>query len=458
MRLLQMAVPPEKHETVVELLEDRGVDYAITDETSERNTAMIVSVPLATGEVEEFLDSLRKIGIERGGYAIITDVEAILADGEVETETDEQKSMESPLELFTSNRISREELQDEVTEMAAMTPSYVFFTVVSAIVACAGLLTNSAAVVVGSMVIAPLLGPAVGASVGSIVNDEELFRTSVLAQCLGLVLAVLSATVFAYFVKLTIMPTVDLKTLDEVISRVNPGALSLIVALGSGAAGAFSVSAGASAPLVGVMIAAALIPPAAAVGLSIAYWSPVILVSVAVLLLVNVLSINFASLGVLWMRGYRPTHWSEQQIAKRTTLKRLGTLFVGLLVVSGFLVTTSINLNQNAQFKETVDDIAAESDARVLAVNISYEIRPFARHPTSVTVRAETDSDRTADRLRWQIKNRTGTDVSVVVIQESLQTSTPNNTSTQSFRANGSKEVTNRLVPGKRPSIATGRY
>lgn len=434
MRLVQMAVPPGKHDAVMELLEDRELNYAIADETSEHGAETIVSVPLETGEVEGFLNSLREIGIERGGYAIITDVEAILAEDANGTKTT-QPETKTTLKLFRSDRISREELQDTVSEMAAITPSYVVFTVISAIVACAGMLTNSAAVIVGSMVIAPLLGPAVGASVGSIVNDDELFRTSVLAQGLGLVLAVASATIFAYFVKFTIMPTVDLQTLDEVVSRINPGALSLVVALGSGAVGAFSVSSGASAPLVGVMIAAALIPPAAAVGLSIAYWSPVVLISVAVLLIVNVLSINFASLGVLWLRGYRPTHWSEQESAKRTTLKRLGTLFIGLLVVSGFLVTTSINLNHNAQFEENVDEVTTESDARILSVNISYDIQPFTRTPTAVIVHAETGSDRLADQLRHQIKNRTDTDVSVTVVRETLETSTPNNTTRQTTPA-----------------------
>ncbi|RRJ33693.1 TIGR00341 family protein [Halocatena pleomorpha] len=423
MRLVQMAVPPAKHDAVVELLEERELNYAIADETSDLNAETIVSVPIETAEVEGLLDSLREIGIEEEGYAIITDVEAILGSPEKGTERTTRPDSTPLLKPFTSNRISREELQDTVTEMAILTPSYVFFTIVSSIVACVGLLTNSAAVIVGSMVIAPLLGPAVGASVGSIVNDEQLFRTSILAQGLGLVLAVGSATLFAYLIKFTIMPTVDLHTIDEVVSRTNPSALSLIVALGSGAVGAFSVSSGASAPLVGVMIAAALIPPAAAVGLSMAYWSPVVLISVTVLLLVNILSINFASLGVLWMRGYRPPHWFEQETAKRTTMKRIGTLLIGLLIVSAFLITTSINISQNSRFEEEVETITAESDVRTLSVNISYKLRPFTRTPTAVTVHAETNSDQFADRLRYRIENRTGTDVSVTVVQERLQTS-----------------------------------
>ena len=170
--------------------------------------------------------------------------------------------------------------------MAEITPNYVVFTVISAIVAAAGLLADSAAVVVGSMVIAPLLGPAVGASVGSIVNDDDLFRTGAKAQVLGL--AVLSVTVFAFFAKFTFLLNIGIRSLAEVASRVNPGALSLVVALGSGAAGALSLTAGVSAPLVGVMIAAALIPPAAAVGLGVAYGDAVLVVSSSVLVLVNV--------------------------------------------------------------------------------------------------------------------------------------------------------------------------
>jgi uncharacterized hydrophobic protein (TIGR00271 family) len=318
--------------------------------------------------------------------------------------------------------------------MAALTPNYIFFTVVSSIVAAAGLLTDSAAVVVGSMVIAPLLGPAVGASVGSIINDNELFRESVKAQFVGLILAIISGAIFAYLMKFTIMPSVDLQALGEVASRVNPGALALVVALGSGSAGAFSLSTGESAPLVGVMIAAALIPPAAAIGLGIAYWNPILIISVAVLVLVNVLSINFASLGILWIRGYRPSHWFEQEVAKKTTIKRLGILIVGILVLSSFLVITTIDLQRNARFEMTVEDIATESNAQILSLDISYETQLFSRQPEVVTVHAVTETEQAADQLRQRIKEKTGLDVSVVVIRETAETSSRRSNARRSDR------------------------
>ncbi|WP_266080703.1 DUF389 domain-containing protein [Haladaptatus caseinilyticus] len=153
---------------------------------------------------------------------------------------------------------------------------------------------------------------------GVFVNDNELFREGVKAQFLGLVIAITSATVFAVVAKLTLFPNIDIRALGEVAARVNPGALSLVVALGSGAAGAISLTAGASAPLVGVMIAAALIPLTAAVGLGISYGDSVLAVSAGILVLVNILSINFASLAVLWIRGYRPDHWFEEDLVRRT--------------------------------------------------------------------------------------------------------------------------------------------
>ncbi len=425
MRLVQIRIADNQREAVESTLQDREGSYALFAERSESEDATVLSIPLETDEVETFLDGLREVGVDYEGYAVVSDLETVLStDYEATAPGDTEATDETPGGVWARGRISREELQSDAQEMAAITPKYVFFTVVSAVVAGAGLLTNSGAVIVGSMVIAPLLGPAVGASVGSIVNDDNLFRTSVLAQVLGVVLAIASAGIFAFATKLTIMPSVNLVAIDEIASRINPGALSLVIALGSGAAGAFSISAGASAPLVGVMIAAALIPPAAAVGLSLAYWNEIVFFSVSVLLVVNVLSINIASLGVLWIRGYRPTHWYDQRIAKRATVQRFGTLFLVLLVVSGFLVSTSLNIRENTQFESSVDSVLTDSDVTVISKNVRHETVLFGRDPVSVTVYVASATDGFANQLQQRIKRRTDTHVSVTVINESADTAT----------------------------------
>lgn len=69
-------------------------------------------------------------------------------------------------------------------------------TAISAVVAVIGLLQNSAALVVGSMVIAPLIGPAMAAAVGTVIDDHELATRGIRLQIIGLGLAIVSAAVF----------------------------------------------------------------------------------------------------------------------------------------------------------------------------------------------------------------------------------------------------------------------
>ena len=84
--------------------------------------------------------------------------------------------------------------------------------------------------------------------------------------------------------------------------HVTPDFLSLIIAVGAGIAGIVSLMTGVSAAIVGVMIAVALIPPAATVEIGLAWGQPFVSVGSAVLLLVNVLS---AFLGGVTYESYQ---------------------------------------------------------------------------------------------------------------------------------------------------------
>ncbi|ELY67278.1 TIGR00341 family protein [Natrinema versiforme] len=420
MRLLQIAVPIGKRGAVESTLEDAGIDYALTDETSRRDYSALVFVPTGPEDVEALVDDLREIGVQEDGYVLISELEAVLAD---EFERQQRNSPASADDDETNGRIAREELRARAAEIAPATPNYVLFTVVSTVIATAGLLMNSAAVVVGSMVIAPLIGPAIAASVGSILDDNDLFRTSVRAQFLGLLVAVGSATVFAAIVRLTMLPDLEIQLVEQVAERVNPGALALVVALGAGVAGTVSLTSTTSVALVGVAIAVALIPPAATVGLGIAYGDATAAISAGILVCLNVLSINLASLGTLWMQGYRPDHWFAEQAARRAVVRRAALLGIAVLVLSSALAVTTINVSGNAEFDRTVADAASETDARVLSIDVEYRTDLFLRHPTTVTVRTVGGTGSAAE-LRERIESRTDRDITVIVLREDGDVST----------------------------------
>ncbi|WP_049914327.1 TIGR00341 family protein [Haloterrigena salina] len=362
MRLVQLTVPTGKRETILEELDDRGIDYVLTDEESNRGYTAVVYFPLPDPAVEPVLDELQDVGVDEDAYTVVVDAETVVSR-RFETLREEYENGD-----VETDRISRQELQSEADSLTPTFAVYVIMTVISAVVATAGLFLDSPAVVVGSMVIAPLIGPALGLSVGSVIDDEELFRESLGYQILGIVLAVGAAAIFALFVRVTniVPPTLNISTVGEISERLAPDLLSLAIALGAGVAGIISIATGTAVALVGVMIAAALIPPAAAAGIAIAWGEPAAAIGATVLVLVNVLSVNLAGLLTLWWAGYRPENLfsigeTEQRVRRRVlglaVIVLVFAVFLGAITYSSYTVST---FEQNAN--EEVEHLLSEGE------------------------------------------------------------------------------------------------
>ncbi len=415
-------VPAGKRDTVLAALDEEGIDYAITDETSGREYTAVVWFPLPTEAVEPVLQILREKGIEREAYTVVVNAETVLSKRFEELEeryAEEEKS---------EDRIAREELIASARDLSPTWTTFLIMTVISAVVATAGVLLDSPAVVVGSMVIAPLIGPAMATSVGTVVDEPDLFVRGVKLQVGGFAVAIASAAVFAWIIKTIhlIPPGIDVFSIRQVESRLAPDFLSLAVALGAGVAGALSLSTGVSAALVGVMIAVALIPPTAVIGIGIAYGNPEAILGSSVLVLVNALSINLAALAVLWYSGYRPERWFRIEEARAATLKRVGVLVVGVVVLSVFLGGVTYGTYQEATFEENaieeVEGVLAEEQYQQLEM-LSYSVQyggsaPF-RQPERVTVTVGRpgggDYPNLAPTIRDRIEDATGERVGVQI-------------------------------------------
>lgn len=351
MRLVQLSVPVGKRTEVLTMLEAEEIDYVITDESGAGRYEAVVSFPLSVDDVERTVDQLDEVGIPEEAWTVVVDAKTVVSQ-RLERQTEAE-----PTHVLLPGRISREELRSVSQDLAPEHDerwSYRMMTAVSAVVATVGLLQNSAAVVVGSMVIAPLVGPAMSGSVGTVVNDRRLATRSVRLQVVGLVLAIASATVFGALVRFTglVPPGIVITDVPEIQSRLSPNFLSLAVALGAGVAGAISLATGSSAALVGVMIAVALIPPAATVGIGIAWGEPLVSLGSGVLLLVNGVSINLAALVMFWALGYRPLRTADVDSAKATMRRRLRTLVFALVVLSVFLAGVTYLTYQTSKFEE----------------------------------------------------------------------------------------------------------
>ena len=422
MRLVQVTVPRGKREAVLDALDERGIDYVVTDETSGREYTAVVNFPIPTEGVPDALEAVRSAGLSEEAYTVIVDAETVISRRFDELSERYAEDEEN------DDRIAREELVARAEELAPSQTTYVVLTLVSTIVAAAGLLLDSPATVVGSMVIAPLLGPAMSASVGTVVDDQDLFRRGIRLQFIGLVLSIAGAAVFAFFLKEihVVPPGLDVLSLSEVRERLRPDFLSLVVALGAGIAGVFSLMTGVSSALVGVAIAVALIPPAATVGIGIAWGLPSLAIGSAVLTLVNVLSINLAALVVLWYSGYRPERFLQVPGARSALVKRAALLAAAILVLSAFLGGVTYSSYQVATTEQAVNDGVSDvvtnstyENVTLLDIRFEYERGIVLRHPQSVVVTLGVppgaDLPEIAARLEERVEARVNRDISLQV-------------------------------------------
>ncbi len=352
MRYLEVTVPKGRRRAVLDVLDDEGIDYVVSDETSGRGFAAVVRFPLPTRAVEPVLDRLNRAGISDDTRVVIIDAETVISQ-----EFDDLLDQHSHGGTKGA-RTSRQVLRTKAEELTPAFPIYVTMLLISAVVATAGLLADSPAVVVGSMVIAPLIGPALAANVGIVTGDDGLTSTGFTYQATGLAIVVAASIGLAFLARLAgLEPAgVDIVVVAELQERVSPNVLSLAVALGAGVAGILSLTRGFSEAIVGVMIAAALIPPAAAVGITVAWGMYGAAIGAAVLVIVNVLSINFAALTTLWIAGYRPQGLFEVSPTRKPTYGYATIFGVALLVLAAPLVGVTLVEFQATQLKSAADE------------------------------------------------------------------------------------------------------
>ena len=370
MRLIQSVIPEGKREEIIDLLSEKGIDYVISPETSQRKYSDVLYFPIPKEGVEEVLDDLRNAGLEKNGFTVVTKAEAIVAKEFEKLEERYEKSEEKD-----ESKVARQELIASAKNISPSSPTYYLLLVAASVIASAGILMDNAAIVVGSMVIAPLIGPAMASCVGTIINDQDLFYSGLKKQFLGVLVAILSGLIFSKLALAIMLPSgMDLMTLTQITHQLNLGFLSLMVALGSGLAGAFSLTAGINSALVGVMISVALLPPASATGIGIATLNLKIASSSSILLLINLVSINLAGTFTLWFQGYKPGRWYEQKGAERATKTRIFILLILVLAIAVFLGAATWSTRNLSQRVDVLREISKEVVEKAGGKISSFEV------------------------------------------------------------------------------------
>jgi uncharacterized hydrophobic protein (TIGR00271 family) len=187
-------------------------------------------------------------------------------------------------------RDARVELVEHIQSNSQWNFDFVLLIALSALIASLGLLDNSAAVIIGAMLVAPLMTPLLGLGLAIAQGNSRLTGMALKTAFLGFV------TVFILAFAVGMMASDFYEATEEMNSRNWPQILDLVVAYVSGLAAAYaSGRPRLLAALPGVAIAAALVPPVATSGLALSIGDYDVVFGALLLFGVNVLAIILAS-------------------------------------------------------------------------------------------------------------------------------------------------------------------
>jgi uncharacterized hydrophobic protein (TIGR00271 family) len=177
-------------------------------------------------------------------------------------------------------------------------PSFFFLVVLSVLMAACGLLINNVAVIIASMLIAPILSPILSLALGIIISDGRLISRSffTLLKSSGYAIG-LSAAVTWLLWNFTSSSDFMFELNTEILSRIEPSIVYLIIAIIAGTATAFArVKPELSETLPGTAIAVALVPPLATIGIGVATLRREVISGALAMFILNAVGIILAAM------------------------------------------------------------------------------------------------------------------------------------------------------------------
>lgn len=263
-------------------------------------------------------------------------------------------SISGEWQLNLENRVPPEELHR--SRITSSKPSLGFFVLLicAAVIATLGLISNSTAVVIGAMIVAPLMDPILSLAFGLTIADNRLVKRSAITVVIGVITVVGTAWLLA-----SVFGASEVNR--EMTARTAPNLIDLVIAVAAAVAGAFTLTRDRlSNSIAGVAIAVALVPPLCVTGIGLSLGPEMVAVfgrgtitglsnqvseGSFLLFLANLIGITVASLVMFMLQRY-----GRLQKAWRNLLIWLGLLGLLCIPLSSALHDFSVRQQINGQF------------------------------------------------------------------------------------------------------------
>jgi len=247
---------------------------------------------------------------------------------------------------------------------AQTSSTYLVLMALSTTIATFGLFGDSAPVVIGAMILAPLMGPIISLAMGALRQDSLLVKNSMITIFWGIVLGLIFSILITSFTPLEVLN-------DQIIARIRPNLLDLGIAVASGIAGAYAYSKEEiNKTLAGVAISVALVPPLAVAGIGIRWLDWGVFGGAMLLLGTNLAGIVMSASLTFLVLGFSPF-----RLAKR-----------GLMISLGILIAIALPLGLSFNKMVNENSIIQELSGKEIPHGLLREVKVKQMNPLRLSV------------------------------------------------------------------------
>lgn len=201
------------------------------------------------------------------------------------------------------------ELYQLLRDNATTSSAFLMLMTLSTLLASIGLFANSAPVIIGAMILAPMMAPIISLSMALTRQDSSLMTKSIASLTTGLFVALGFAALASFIMPMEVVTS-------EIAARLSPNLLDLAVAIISGIAGAYAhARVDAAKSLAGVAIAVALVPPLAVTGIGLGWFDLNVAGGAFLLFLTNFAGIVFSAALTFLALGFAPFTRAKKGLA-----------------------------------------------------------------------------------------------------------------------------------------------
>lgn len=247
-------------------------------------------------------------------------------------------------------------------------------TIVSTVIATGGLLSDSAAVVIGAMLIAPLMRPVMSAAAAITMGWSKRLRQAML------LISVMAVGVVILSALLALIAPETLSMTGQTLARTRPTFFDLVIALASGVGGAYVMTRKESSAIPGVAMAVSLLPPLASCGILLEYGDYELALKAFILFFTNFLAMALAAAVTFVVTGM-----TSSNVMERTSRFIINFIVLFILLIAATSVPLFHYSNEewfDAEYQaaksEIVQNWLKENDLEIVSVAMDEEKQIFS--------------------------------------------------------------------------------